>query len=167
MIDEYLPMDSIRYGVVEGLDAVNNYILEGNLDQRLRNLVDYIRRFWVGVVGVETLSTFEAPRRTNNHLESFHSRLLEAFGINLDVWNFIRKLRTVEHTAFCNLQRINRAEDPQEIRRRRHSDNVTEDIRSAMSRLTAGRITVIQFLMKVGHCADNIIVLNRRQERTT
>ncbi|XP_039296716.1 uncharacterized protein LOC111057354 [Nilaparvata lugens] len=77
------------YGIADGLNAISNYIDEGNLDRRLQNAVAYVRRYWVGVIGVESLSTFQAPRRTNNYLESFHSRMLAAFGVNLDIWSFI------------------------------------------------------------------------------
>ncbi|XP_039283094.1 uncharacterized protein LOC120351120 [Nilaparvata lugens] len=47
-----------------------------------------------------------APRRTNNHLGSFHARMLAAFGVNLDVWSFIRKFRDIERSSFDDSQRI-------------------------------------------------------------
>ncbi|XP_039277019.1 uncharacterized protein LOC111044506 isoform X3 [Nilaparvata lugens] len=72
------------YGIVDGLNAINNYVDEGLLDHRLTRVIAYVRRYWVGVIGVESLSTLQAPRRTNNHLESFHARMLAAFGVNLD-----------------------------------------------------------------------------------
>ncbi|XP_039281402.1 uncharacterized protein LOC120348838 isoform X2 [Nilaparvata lugens] len=113
--------------------------------------------YWMGVIGVESLSTFQAPRRTNNHLESFHARMLAAFGVNLDVWSFIRKLREVERSSFDDLQRIDR-DDPQRVRRARSDNNANSDaIRMALRRLTRQEITLINFLTTVSHCADNLI----------
>ncbi|XP_039299360.1 uncharacterized protein LOC111044042 [Nilaparvata lugens] len=145
------------YGIVDGLNAINNYVDEGLLDHRLTRVIAYVRRYWVGVIGVESLSTFQAPRRTNNHLESFHTRMLAAFGVNLDVWSFIRKLREVERSSFDDLQRLDR-DDPQRVRRARSDNNANSDaIRMALRRLTRQEITLINFLTTVSHCADNLL----------
>ncbi|XP_039299893.1 uncharacterized protein LOC120355509 [Nilaparvata lugens] len=144
------------YGIADGLNAISNYIDEGNLDRRLQNAVAYVRRYWVGVIGVESLSTFQAPRRTNNHLESFHSRMLAAFGVNLDIWSFLRRLRTIEAKAFGSLQRADRG-NRERMRDRSGPENNSDIIRSGLRRLVRQEVTLINFLALLAHCVDNIV----------
>ncbi|XP_039278391.1 uncharacterized protein LOC111053797 [Nilaparvata lugens] len=141
------------FSIVDGLNAIIDYINEGEMDARLQNLTAYVRRFWVGVIGVESLSTFGCARRTNNDLESFHAQLLCAFGVNLDIWSFIRRLQLIERTSYDNLIRVHR-----EIAvNRPKKDKVTRDVKKAIRRLINGEITIIHFLSAVAHGADNIV----------
>lgn len=80
------------HGIMDGIRSIDVYIREDpEIDNRLLVLVNKFYGYWAGVVGVENLSVFEAPHRTNNHLESFHSKLLAVCGVHLDVFKFISK----------------------------------------------------------------------------
>ncbi|XP_039297850.1 uncharacterized protein LOC120354569 [Nilaparvata lugens] len=114
------------------------------MDARLQNLTAYVRRFWVGVIGVESLSTFGCARRTNNDLESIHAKLLCAFGVNLDIWSFIRRLQTIERTSYDNLIRVHRdiaVNRPKE-------DKVTRDVKKAKM----SKWLMVPTTLSIGHC---------------
>ena len=41
----------------------------------------YWEKFWLNTIGVERLSVYKAPLRTNSHCENYHSRLAKTIGI--------------------------------------------------------------------------------------
>jgi hypothetical protein len=58
---------------------------------KLRQLIRYFHRYWIGVVGVEKLSVHGLERRTNNHVESFNRNMLRRFKLSPNIWLFISK----------------------------------------------------------------------------
>ena len=54
--------------------------------------VNYIRREWLGVVGVESLSLYRAPCRTNNSVESNNAFLGRETKAHGPVWELMSKL---------------------------------------------------------------------------
>ncbi|CAI6353208.1 unnamed protein product [Macrosiphum euphorbiae] len=90
MVLPLLPGDKID----QGLRSVKRYARRNDINMNL--LFDYYERFWIAKVGCNVLSVHNQPRRTNNHLESFHNKLRYSFGVaHPNLWTFLNKL--------CNL----------------------------------------------------------------
>ncbi|XP_039277532.1 uncharacterized protein LOC120349960 [Nilaparvata lugens] len=138
--------------------------MDGAVDQRLVNLEAYVRRFYVGIVGGNSMFIFQARRRMlNNDAESYYAKLLTAFGPNLNVWTFIRLslfLQTMENESYANILRMERGVP---VRREGGHTSNTEVINRALCKLIAGQYTLCRFLMKVGHCADDLTEMANRQ----
>lgn len=80
------------FSIADGLAAVKRFAREENLlSEALARVFLYARRFWLGRVGAQRLSVFRLPNRTNNCVESFHSKLLAALGPHLNIFEFIGK----------------------------------------------------------------------------
>lgn len=79
------------YCIQDGLTAIVEYVNHGNLDPRLMDVISYVQRYWIRRLGAERFSVFGLPRRTNNNLEGFHSKLLAIFGPHCTIWLFISK----------------------------------------------------------------------------
>ncbi|RZF32525.1 hypothetical protein LSTR_LSTR011304 [Laodelphax striatellus] len=84
-------MEVTQHSFADGLVVIENRIRNEMLDERLLQLTDYVRNFWMAKVGTATLSAFKMVRRTNNSCESFHSKLLLALGRQKNVWTFVTK----------------------------------------------------------------------------
>lgn len=70
-------------------------VIDSNFDDILhlqfQKLLEYMKKFWLGKIGVEGISVFMAPNacRTNNAVESWHSKLKQEVGAHPSVWNLI------------------------------------------------------------------------------
>ena len=45
----------------------------------------YWERFWLNTIGVDRLSVYRAPLRTNNHCESYHATLSKQMAIVMEL----------------------------------------------------------------------------------
>ncbi|RZF33614.1 hypothetical protein LSTR_LSTR006992 [Laodelphax striatellus] len=84
-----------QHSFADGLAVIENRIRDDMLDERLLQLTDYVRNFWMARVGIATLSAFKMVRRTNNSCEIFHTKLLLALGRRKNVWSFVSKYRMI------------------------------------------------------------------------
>ncbi|XP_047142669.1 uncharacterized protein LOC124816957 [Hydra vulgaris] len=114
----------------------------------------YMETFWIGRIGSKKISVFGCPRRTNSDQESFHASLLKRIKIaHPNIWLFITELR-----KFAEVQQLDkvRLECGLQIRRRRKQKYVLNGckIRVATENLANGRLTSLEFLQSVSHCAD-------------
>lgn len=41
-----------------------------------------VNRYWINTVGVEVISVYGRPRRTNNSVESFHKKFTAELGVH-------------------------------------------------------------------------------------
>ncbi|XP_029346571.1 uncharacterized protein LOC100574156 [Acyrthosiphon pisum] len=84
MVLPLLPGDKIN----QGLRSVKRYARRNDINMNL--LFDYYERFWIAKVECDVLSVHNQPRRTNNHLESFHNKLRYSFGVaHPNLWIFL------------------------------------------------------------------------------
>ncbi|XP_065675742.1 uncharacterized protein LOC136091950 [Hydra vulgaris] len=121
---------------------------------KCQSLMTYMETFWIGRIGGNKISVFGCPRRTNSDQESFHASLLKRIKIaHPNIWVFITELR-----KFAEVQQLDkiRLECGLQIRRRRKQKYVLKDrkIRVATENLANGRLTSLEFLQSVSHCAD-------------
>ncbi|KAF0720933.1 RING-type domain-containing protein, partial [Aphis craccivora] len=63
---------------------------------RIVQLVDYVRQYWLTTVLPSGFSVYGVNIRTNNFVESFHSMLKSTIGIHPPIWSFYDRLRSVE-----------------------------------------------------------------------
>ena len=134
--------------IVEGIRRVEEF-LPGDAD--LDGLLGYVRRQWVGRVGVQRLSVHGQPRRTNNAVESHHAQLRNRFGIaHPGLFLFIDKMNEHVQDVASNLDRLRRGAD---LGRQRRPEYVANDrrIADATTRLDNGDYTVLQFLRVIRH----------------
>ncbi|XP_047129382.1 uncharacterized protein LOC124809360 [Hydra vulgaris] len=121
---------------------------------KCQSLMTYMETFWIGRIGSNKISVFGCPRRTNSDQESFHASLLKRIKIAYpNIWLFITELK-----KFAEVQQLDkvRLECGLQIRRRRKQKYVLNDrkIRVATENLANGRLTSLEFLQSVSHCAD-------------
>ncbi|CAI6367829.1 unnamed protein product [Macrosiphum euphorbiae] len=120
MVLPLLPGDKID----QGLRSVKRYARRNDINVNL--LFDYYERFWIAKVGCDVLSVHNQPRRTNNHLESFHNKLRYSFGVaHPNLWTFLNKLCNLMQEEF--LKRCSYSVASYEERLTNFSLNITYD----------------------------------------
>ena len=111
----------------------------------------YWERFWLNTIGVERLSVYQAPLRTNNHCESYHSKLSSQIGLRPSFWIFIRQLNRLLEVNDINMERLSQ----QTPVTRERQPRVTEvKIQTLIKRLETGRptpITPMEYVHAIAH----------------
>ncbi|XP_039292681.1 uncharacterized protein LOC111044840 isoform X3 [Nilaparvata lugens] len=148
--------DTPPFSMADGVEAVRTFINEGGVDDRLHMVLEYITQFWMRRIPAGQLTTFARPRRTNNSLEGFHSKLLSFFGPHPNMWQFIRHLQEVEAEYYGNLRRSAEGIAVRRMRIGRANNNTTA-IRTALRLLINRELSVIDFLRRVSHRADALM----------
>ena len=82
----------------------------------------YWEKFWLNTIGVERLSVYKAPLRTNNCCESYHARLAKTIGIRPNFWVFIRQINRLLEINDINMERLV-AETPISRRPKKPNEN--------------------------------------------
>ena len=117
----------------------------------------YVKRFWFGTVGVQSISVFGLRTRTNNWSESYHSMLKKRIKTNRpSFWNFVIKLYEVQEDFDADIDRVDLG---LKIRRnRRAKDLRNEAVRvEAEDKLERGLYTPMEFLARVSHTNDTLV----------
>lgn len=139
--------------ISDGIQAIRNYILEKNILQ-LNVIIEYVERFWMLRVGPHNFSTFSEPRRTNNSLESFHSRLVSLMGNHPNIWSFIRTLLKLSNKSSTEARAVLNG---RLVRGSQRVNNNTLMVRKATRMLLTGQYTTMTFLRYVSHSVDGLI----------
>lgn len=70
----------------------DNITLDLRASEKIQSFLDYLKRTWLSETRhnykPEDYSVYGQPDRTNNHIESFHSRL---HLVKPNIWAFLRK----------------------------------------------------------------------------
>ena len=112
----------------------------------------YWEHFWLNTIGVDRLSVYRAPLRTNNHCESYHSKLSKQIGIRPNFWIFVRQLNRLLEINDINMSRLEQ-ETPINRDNRRQSVNEGR-IQALIRRLETGRpapITAMEYVKAIAH----------------
>ncbi|XP_050064589.1 uncharacterized protein LOC126553475 [Aphis gossypii] len=88
-----LPED---FHILGGFLAITRLATRMGILNRIVQLVDYVRQYWLTTVRPSGFSVYGVNIRTNNFVESFHSMLKSTIGIHPPVWSFYDRLRSVE-----------------------------------------------------------------------
>lgn len=71
----------------------------GTLSRRVRNLlrqfISYFQRQWIQAVSPKGFCIFGLQRRTNNAIESYHSRINHRMGRHPSPWDFVCKFEVL------------------------------------------------------------------------
>ena len=87
-------------------------------------LLKYYWRQWFVVVGVDRLSVYKQPHRTNNGAENYHSRLNKGFGRKPKFWLYPPRIQKFIKTFVLDVERLKkglrltRANKETEVQRR-------------------------------------------------
>ena len=132
-----LPAESIPDGL--------NQIMEENESLTLYPLFGYINRFWLRQIGAEQLSLYNRPFRTNNAIESFHSRLKRIMGVHPNIYIFVQKLIQIANEVKMDCNRLARG---LAIARKKKTKYVLHDrqLQLCQDRLDAGVYSIAEFL---------------------
>ena len=119
-------------------------------------LANYFRTYWISKVGVETLSVFGNPARTNNGQESINSKLKTKIGLHPNFWSFLKKLKDFTLSIENDIQRLSRG---QKISREKKKETLqrSSEIEFASNRLIATDINEHQFIRMVSHTVQDFI----------
>lgn len=80
-----LPED---FHILGGFLAITRLATRMGILNRIVQLVDYVRQYWLTTVRPSGFSVYGVNIRTNNFVESFHSMLKSTIGIHPPVWSF-------------------------------------------------------------------------------
>lgn len=110
-----------------GRQAVRGTMLndiDGLLLNNIQSFCQYLNRQWMD----ENISVYGQQHRTNNAVESFHSRLSKVMGRqHPNIWVFITNLQKMEHTMAMDFTRVRRGEELP-IRQRPHLIRMNQQI---------------------------------------
>jgi hypothetical protein len=134
--------------------------------EKVEKIFRYVNVFWFGTVGPDRFSVFEAERRTNNDVESFH-RWLNSRCANTrqNFWSFVSKQISASDSISSNVKILSVSTEiiqknvtiqkmdfdlaSQTIIRRRPKTAVlrrNRDILDAMQSLSSGQLEIYEFL---------------------
>ena len=112
----------------------------------------YWERFWLNKIGVDRLTVFKAPLRTNNHCENYHSKLPTTIGVRPNFWIFIRQLNRLLEVNDINLARL---ESDIAVNRSKKGPSANDKkIAELVKRLETGQprpITPLGFVEAIAH----------------
>ena len=124
----------------------------GDTNKKLKTKFQrYWEKFWFNTIGVERLSVYKAPLRTNNHCESYHAKLAKTIGIRPNFWVFIRNINRLLEINDIDIERI-LAETP--MRRPRKPNENEKRIQNLVQRLETGQptpTTPLDFVKAMAH----------------
>ncbi|KAF0726459.1 RING-type domain-containing protein [Aphis craccivora] len=145
MVLPLLPGDKIN----QGLRSIKRYA-RGN-DVNMNLLFDYYERFWIANVGCDELSVYNQPRRTNNHLESFHNKLRYSFGVaHPNLWIFLNKLCNLMQGTSIVVSQLSNGLNPTRNTRGQLIANSIK-IKYATQQLHLGLINIKEFLKRFSY----------------
>ncbi|KAJ8886469.1 hypothetical protein PR048_012680 [Dryococelus australis] len=130
--------------------------------QQMQPLLNNVEGFWTRTVTPQTFSVFNLPRRTNNALQSFHSKILGIMGPHTNIWRFVVflfELLMYFQLEYCALLGGNQ---------RRHwrycqGTKNTETIRRCMGMLVRRDYSLVGFLRRASHTLHSIFNVFIRQ----
>ena len=96
----------------------------------------YWERFWLNTIGVDRLSVYRAPLRTNNHCESYHATLSKQIGVRPNFWIFMRQLNRLLEVNDINMSRIEQEVPTNRVRKPTANQSRIETL---IQRLETGR----------------------------
>ena len=112
------------------------------------DMYQYVERYWITLVGVERISVYKAPRRTNAAVESHNNILKNGFGtVHPKFWKFVERMKTIINT---NEKEIIHLRSGAKIRRSAgNKQKVTENrIKDAEDCYDKGTLSAIEFLQR-------------------
>ncbi|KAL4098120.1 hypothetical protein QTP88_022785 [Uroleucon formosanum] len=143
-----------QFTMAEGFNTIVEYAngIE-EISERLQSfLIDYIQQFWFNQIDATSVTVFGSDIRTNNYLESFHSTLLSQLGRHRNIWDYMRRLLSIENQYYIEMDQARRNLN---IR-----NNTTRVRRSEASKikhyiqLLNEEQDILMFLRRAGHTMD-------------
>ncbi len=135
------------------------------VENKIKQLKKYVKRFWLQKVGSEKMSVFQFENVTNNSAESFHSRLKSIIKVHSpNFWSFLLHLTSfIKDTE----KEIERAENGLAISRPRKAKFAKNFQRrqESKAKLLVGTYSPIQFLSAVSHTFDPSIIVSENLDR--
>ena len=101
----HLPSDKIEQTFRE-LCLIHIPILSASAKKEKESFQRYWERFWLGTIGVDRMTVYNAPLRTNNHCESYHAKLPSQIGVRPNFWIFVRQINRILEINDVNLDPI-------------------------------------------------------------
>lgn len=99
----FLPEEMIRPAFQQLIEGLSRLV-----HRRVGPVINYFNNFWLDRIGPMGFSVFGLAMRTNNCIESYHSRLLHRLGVHPTAWAFICKfIRIFKLLIFFNTILIN------------------------------------------------------------
>jgi len=77
-----------NFYILGGFLAITRLATRMGVLNRIVQLVDYVRQYWLTTVRPSGFSVYGVNIRTNNFVESFHSMLKSTIGTHPPVWSF-------------------------------------------------------------------------------
>ncbi|XP_043282398.1 uncharacterized protein [Venturia canescens] len=97
----YLPADHIA----NQFETIKNS-LTPTVRRQLNPLCDYYARYWLGIVKPEGFSVYGLSCRTNNIVESYHSRLKHRIEARPGPWDFVCKLLKLQANVRSDIEHL-------------------------------------------------------------
>ncbi|XP_043286702.1 uncharacterized protein [Venturia canescens] len=146
----YLPAELIT---TKFRELHNN--LPGTLKTQFRTFCNYYDRYWIRTVRPEGFSVYGLSRRTNNIIESYHSRLQHHLGRRPGPWDFLCKILKLQSKIQTDIARLKN-----NVNIGRHARYSTvfkqNKLTKAWRQLHMLEITVEEFMDKAASLKGNI-----------
>ncbi|XP_043276879.1 uncharacterized protein [Venturia canescens] len=132
--------------------------LSDAVKRRLRSFNDYYARYWLGIVKPEGFSVYALACRTNNIVESYHSRLQHRMESRPGAWDFVCKLLKLQADVRTDVERLKN--NVQIGRHARYSSVFKQrQLIRAWHELRMQQITDDEFLKKAAALKGNVDAL--------
>ena len=147
----HLPSDKIEQTFRE-LCAIH-IPLSASAKKEKQSFQRYWERFWLGTIGVERISVYNAPLRTNNHCESYHAKLPSQIGVRPNFWIFVRQINRILDIIDINMERL----DQQTAFNRVQLPNPNnKKIEALTTRLESSQIAPLDFVKAIAHLKSKV-----------
>ncbi|KAL4154011.1 hypothetical protein QTP88_001844 [Uroleucon formosanum] len=144
-----------QFTMAEGFNTIVEYAngIE-EISERLQSfLIDYIQQFWFNQIDATCITVFGSDIRTNNYLQSFHSTLLSQLGRHPNIWNYMRRLLSIENQYYIEMDQarrnLNIRNNTTRVRRSEASSKIKHYIQ-----LLNEEQDILMFLRRIGHTMD-------------
>ena len=148
----HLPSDKIEQTFRE-LCLIRIPFLSAAAKKEKESFQRYWERFWLGTIGVDRMTVYNAPLRTNNHCESYHAKLPSQIGVRPNFWIFVRQINRILEINDVNLDRI---EQQIAISRDRGPNENDKKIQTLTARLESGELTPLNFVRAIAHLKSKV-----------
>ncbi|XP_043273533.1 uncharacterized protein [Venturia canescens] len=154
----YLPADHIA----NQFETIKNS-LTPTVRRQLNPLCDYYARYWLGIVKPEGFSVYGLSCRTNNIVESYHSRLKHRIEARPGPWDFVCKLLKLQANVRSDIEHLKN-----NVPIGRHARYSTvfkqKKLIKAWRELHMLEITVNEFIEKAAALKGNIEIIMANHE---